>query len=176
MKFFLRETESWSAVNKSKLHKTEKVSFIIEPSDNRYNSDLVCMVLEILTSLLFCLAGFLFCKYIILYYIITCLSLFHTLTYTRLPNKRRVTLIYVHILKEIPPTHFSHVHNKHFCFTIICFSPLKWTMFPINICLTYVFQPTLLLDNSDGCLPTARRLPDNCQTILLQLLNDCILE
>ena len=46
MKFFLRETESWSAVNKSKLHKTEKVSVIIEPSDNRYNSDLVCMVLE----------------------------------------------------------------------------------------------------------------------------------
>ena len=45
MKFFLRETESWSAVNKSKLHKTEKVSVIIEPSDNRYNSDLVCMVL-----------------------------------------------------------------------------------------------------------------------------------
>ena len=46
MKFFLRETESWSAVNKSKMHKTEKVSVIIEPSDNRYNSDLVCMVLE----------------------------------------------------------------------------------------------------------------------------------
>ena len=45
MKFFLRETESWSAVNKSKLHKTEKVSVIIEPSDSRYNSDLVCMVL-----------------------------------------------------------------------------------------------------------------------------------
>ena len=45
MKFFLRETESWSAVNKSKLHKTEKVSVIIEPSDNQYNSDLVCMVL-----------------------------------------------------------------------------------------------------------------------------------
>ena len=45
MKFFLRETESWSAVNKSKLHKTEKVSVIIEPSDKRYNSDLVCMVL-----------------------------------------------------------------------------------------------------------------------------------
>ena len=41
MKFFLRETESWSAGNKSKLHKTEKVSVIIEPSDNRYNSDLV---------------------------------------------------------------------------------------------------------------------------------------
>ena len=46
MKFFLRETESWSAVNKSKLHKTEKVSVIIEPSDKRYNSDLVCMVLD----------------------------------------------------------------------------------------------------------------------------------
>ena len=45
MKFFLRKTESWSAGNKSKLHKTEKVSVIIEPSDNRYNSDLVCMVL-----------------------------------------------------------------------------------------------------------------------------------
>jgi len=28
------------------LHKTEKISVIIEPSDNRYNSDLVCMVLD----------------------------------------------------------------------------------------------------------------------------------
>ena len=51
MKFFLRETESWSALNKSKLHKTEKVSVIIERSDNRYNSDLVCVVLDFLWRL-----------------------------------------------------------------------------------------------------------------------------
>ena len=47
MTFFLRKTESWSAGNASKLHKTAKVSVIIEPSDNRYNSDLLCMVLAI---------------------------------------------------------------------------------------------------------------------------------
>ena len=45
MKFFLRNTETWSAGNKSKLDKTEKVSFVIEPSDKRYNFHLGCILL-----------------------------------------------------------------------------------------------------------------------------------
>ena len=51
--FALRKTECWPVGNASKFHKTAKASVMIEPCDNRNNSDLLYMVLGFLTLFVF---------------------------------------------------------------------------------------------------------------------------